>query len=135
MWQIVKRDVFSKQFATSKNLGESQIMFWKRLFWMAVYFAKSIRWGFSAMRQPQLGSSVLCDGNPCFISNWAASPTPTLANHNGFYEERVAADRIQYQLNMRELWHRFKFGFSFYSSNWMSIDICNRLYPTEKVHA
>lgn len=91
-----------------------------------VYMLKAVRCGLSAIWREQLGSAVVYQGRRCFVSNWAGGESPTLAA-DGFYEEYVPRAEIRNLFGPRELIHRFVCGFEFYSGNWMSIDIQNRL--------
>ena len=114
-------------YRCSVNLHESAWTKTKRLIWTGVYLCKAFGCGLSAMRCEKLGSRVLGDGKLAIISNWAGSDFPTVSA-DGFYEERVSRDRIRNIRNAAEYWHRFVFGVSFYTSNWMNIDIQSRLY-------
>lgn len=86
--------------------------------------------GLRAIGREQLGSQVVFEGRKCFVSNWAGSEHPTLADGNGFYRQHVPREAIKSVWNLREAWHRFKFGFTHYTWNWMGIDINRRLYPS-----
>ena len=125
-WFIVKRDVGS-QWRWSKNLEEGVKLKSMRLFWVCIYFCKALILGFKAMRREQLGSEVVYQGRRLQISNWAGSDSPTLAGED-FYQQNVPRSEIKNIRSLREFRHRFKFGFSFYTSNWYSIDVNNRLY-------
>lgn len=121
--QRVKHDI-----AVSRNLGESVPRKALRAVWFFVYLVKAFRCAFNAMRREQLGSRVVYQGRECFISNWSGSGFPTLAG-DGFYEQHVPRSEIVNVVNVRELYHRFEFGLSFYLNSWHGIDVNRKMYP------
>lgn len=125
--RIIKRDIGS-QINTSRNLGEGRVMKIRRAFWSAVYLLKAVRCGLNSLREEQLGSTVYYLGRRCFVSNWAGSSHPTLADGEGFYQERCDRSQIRNSKSLSEFLHRFVFGISFYTSNWHGIDVNKRLY-------
>lgn len=122
---VIWRDVRG-QIRTSRNIGDSRFTFVRRMLWTAFYMLKAFKCGLSAIRREQLGSAVLWQGRKCFICNWAGSDAPTLSA-SGFYKEYVPRNEIHNLFNLREIAHRFTFGFEFYSGNWMGIDVQNRV--------
>lgn len=123
---VLKRDVGS-QFRCSRNLKETLPKKVARTFWVCVFLCKAFSIGCRAIFRECLGSTVLYKGRRCFISNWSGSDYPTLAA-DGFYEKFCPRDEIKNVINAREILHRFQFGFSFYTSSWMGIDVNKRLY-------
>lgn len=123
---VLRRDL-GAHVNISRNLGEGVGLKFRRLFWCAVYTIKAFWLGFVAMRHEQLGSTVEYQGRRLRISNWANSPHPTLAG-KGFYQQNVPRAEIKNIVNVRELYHRFVFGFSFFMGSWHSIYVQRRLY-------
>ena len=124
--RTLKRDIGS-QFAISRNLKEPSIIRVRRLFWAVVYLFKAVRIAIRAMRRETLGSHVIYKGRECWISNWSNTDHPTLAA-DGFYEQNCDRKEITNIVNLRELYHRFDFGLSNYTSNHYRTDIDKRLY-------
>jgi hypothetical protein len=127
MTRTLKRDLGS-QFRQSRNLGEPLSVKCRRAFWAAVYCAKALRCALSAMAREQLGSRVIFNGQECVISNWAGSEAPTISGPCG-YLPNVSREHLASVVNVRELLHRFEFGFDFYMGCWHGIDVNRRLYP------
>jgi hypothetical protein len=126
--RIVNRDI-TKEFHVSRNLGETRWQGLVRAFLCCLCLIKAfcigVRWTFHEV----LGSQVVYDGRKCFISNWARSEHPSLADGNGFYKQYVPRDQIRSVLNAKEIWHRFSSGVNFYTGYHMNNDINKRLYP------
>lgn len=125
--RTIKRDLGS-QVCISRNLGESRSVKCRRAFWAVALLVKAIKIGCLSMREEQLGSRVIFNWREGFINNWAGSETPWLAGACG-YHQQVPRSEITSVVNASELWHRFKFGFSFYMGNWHGIDVNRRVYP------
>jgi hypothetical protein len=127
LYRVLKRDV-GKEFAVSRNLGESRLTGCLRATLCVWFIAKALCLGVRAMRREQLGSQVTYDGKRCSIVNWAGSDNPHLAG-DGFYIAHVPRREIRNIINAKELWHRFSFGVEFYTGYHMNNDINKRLYP------
>jgi hypothetical protein len=128
LWRVLKRDV-GGVICTSRNIGESRWTFVVRMWLCAWCLLKACRLGVVGMFREQLGSAVTYEGRHCFINNWAGSAFPSLADGKGFYLEHAERSKVRNRITPKELLHRFVFGFSFYTSNWMGIEINNRLHP------
>lgn len=124
---VLKRDVLS-EWRVSVNLREGVILKLKRLFWVMCYLCVGVMCGLRAIRREQLGSQVVYDGRECVIINWAGSEAPTLSGHE-FFQEYVPRAEIRNRFNLREILHRFQFGFEFFTSCHMGSAVNRRLYP------
>lgn len=125
--RIIKRD-FGGCWRTGSNLGESRAMKAKRACWMLVYLAYGFSVAVRGMRREQLGSTVLYRGRRVFVSNWAGSAYPTLADQDGFYEQNCDRREIQNVRSVGEFCHRFRSLFSWWMSSWFGIAVNKRLY-------
>ena len=125
--RTLKRDLGS-QFRWSKNLNEGCWLKLQRAFWSMVYLLKGLKCAWNSLRKECLGSQVIYRGQKCYVSNWAGSEHPTLSGPNSFYERHCPREEITNVLNLRELYHRFEFGLSFYMGSWHGIDVNKRLY-------
>jgi hypothetical protein len=126
LWKVF-RFQFGSQVAQSRNLREGlRLKVWRSV-WASFYLVKGIRSACFAVRREQLGSSVVFNGMRCWVSNWAGSEWPTLSGP-GFYAKNVPRAEIQSIINVGEILHRFRSGFSFYMTSWHSIDVNKKLY-------
>ena len=91
------------------------------------YLGRALKVALLSMGEEQLGSYVMYRGRKCFISNWSGGDYPTLADGTGF-SDRVPREEITSIMNASELLHRFRFGFSFYMTNWHGIDVSRGVY-------
>lgn len=126
--RIIRRDVGS-QIATARNLKEPVSVRMFRYLLTARFLLKAICCGLRSIRKEQLGSKVvLLDTNEIgYVSNWAGCEFVNVAAESG-YRQNVPRKLIRNKLDVREAWHRFEFGFSFYTGSWMGIDINRVLY-------
>ena len=122
----LKRDL-SAQLRQSQNLNESCWMRIKRTLWASVYLLRGFAHALRAVRQEQLGSSVIYKGKRCWISNRADSEKPTLSGLD-FYERNCERKDIKNVTSLQEICHRFDFALSFYMGNWHAIDVNRKLY-------
>jgi hypothetical protein len=100
----------------------------KRVLWALVYIAKGFRTELRFTGREQPGSRVVYDGRVCYVSNWAGSEHPTLADDRGWYQENCDRSKIVNRRALGEWWHRFTVGLSWYMSSWYTIDVQRRLY-------
>lgn len=126
--KTMKRDI-AKEYHVSRNIGETRLQGLMRAALCFLCLMKAlfigVRWTF----REALGSQVVYDGRKCFISNWAGSEYPTLADGDGFYREHVPRSQIRGIVNLKEIWHRFSSGVNFYTGYHMNNEINKRLYP------
>jgi len=118
-----------KQLAVSRNLNESARVKVGRMLWTHILLVKAVWLGLLALREEQLGSQVVYEGRKCYVCNWAGSDDPTLTGPGGFYEKRCPRSKIRNVITTRELLHRFRTGFRFYVTNWIDIEVHEKLYP------
>lgn len=128
--RTLRRDIGS-QFAQSRNLCETYGQKLRRAYWATCYLGKAIKVAVISMRREQIGSTVIYEGRRCSICNWAKSEYPTLSGPDGFYKQFVPRNKITSVRNLREYYHRFESGLSFYMSNWHSIDVNKKVYANE----
>lgn len=114
--------------AWRRNSGDRFVVKVLSWFWFCFYVFRAIRFGLLFTGREQLGSRVLYKGKPATVSNWAGQPCVSLCVGDQ-YVRHAMRDDIQQQVNLRELLHRFRSGVSFYTTNWMQIDINRRIYP------
>lgn len=125
--RIIKRD-FGGCWRTGSNLHESRIMKVKRASWMLVYLAYGCSVAARGIWREQLGSTVIYRGRRVFVSNWAGSAYPTLADGHGFYEKHCDRREIQNVRSVGEFCHRFRSCFGWWMGSWFSIAVNKRLY-------
>ena len=124
--RIMRRDV-GALFRISRNIGEGRIARCKRCFWGVAYLFKAFATGIGFTLSEQLGSEVRYEGRECFVSNWAGSASPTLADGHGWYQENCDRSKIVNRRGLREALHRFNVGFGWYMGSWYTIDVQNRV--------
>lgn len=100
-------------------------------FWFSVFVVRAIATGLRFTRREQLGSRVMYKGKPATVSNWSGHDVVSLCVGDQYVRDARRED-IRQQVNLSELLHRFRSGVSFYTTNWMQIDINRRLYKLEK---
>lgn len=127
LYRVLKRDI-GKEIAVSRNLGETRLIGSMRAILCAWFVCKAMLLAVRSICHERLGSHVIYQGRKCFISNWAGSEYPTLADGNGFYQQHVPRAEIRNVINLKELWHRFSSSVEFYTGCHMNNDINNRLY-------
>lgn len=128
--RTLRRDI-GAQFNVSRNLGETFSQKLRRAYWATYYLGKAIKVAVISMRMEQIGSTVIYEGRRCSICNWARSEYPTLSGPDGFYKQYVPRNEITNVSELREYYHRFEFGLSFYMSNWHGIDVNKNVYADE----
>lgn len=112
--------------ANGRNLGDTVPQKFWRWFWFSVYLCRAIGTGLRFTRCEQLGSRVLYQGESAVVSNWAGGEVVSLCVGNKYIEHARRKD-IQQRVNVSELLHRFRYGFSFYTTNWMQSQINDRV--------
>lgn len=120
--------VIKKQVAISRNLKESFGRKFVRAMWCVVFLTKAILCGLRSMRRECLGSAVYHNGKRRFISNWAGTGSPTICGEDDFYQKDVPRSELISERSLSEFLHRFRFGFRFYATNWLGIDVNRRVY-------
>jgi hypothetical protein len=118
--------VVRQQIAMSRNLNEGWRLKMRRLFWCCVYLSwacvVAVRW----LRREVLGERVKYRGRICCVYNWAASAHPWLRWENGF-EQYCDRSEIQTLRRPSTYWFRMRSGFRFYATNWLSVDVQNKI--------
>ena len=127
LYRSLKRDV-SKEWNVSRNRGEPWMQGGARAVLCSWFLCKALLLGVRSLFRECLGSQVIYNDRKCFVSNWAGSEYPTLAAE-GFYQQYVPRSDIRNVINLKELWHRFTFGVTFYTGYHMDNDINKRMYP------
>lgn len=126
LWNVFKMQV-GMQVGTSRNLNERWATKLLRAFWSVVFLLKGFLIAFRWLPNECLGSRVIHEGQRRWISNWAQGESPTLAGVD-FHQRSVPRAEITNVRSVAEFAHRFRSGFSFYMTNWHSIDVNNRVY-------
>jgi len=118
--------VVKNQIAISRNLNEGWRLRMRRMFWCCVYLSwacvVAVRWS----RREVLGERVKYRGRMCYVQNWANSAHPSVTWENGV-EKHCDRSEIQTLRRPSTYWFRMRSGFHFYATNWLSIDVQNRL--------
>ena len=117
-----------EQIQVSKNINEPWPVKVRRGFWFLVYFFKAVVLGLDGMRSEQLGSKVVFRGKRFVVGNWANSERPTLYGKDRDDRiENAPRSEVKNIVDFGELIHRFRMKFSWYATNWLSIEVYNRL--------
>ena len=118
--------VVRRQIAISRNLNEGWRLKMRRSFWCCVYLSwaciVAVRW----LRREVLGERVIYKGRICHVDNWADSSHPCLRSEDGCAQDCERSE-IQTIHRLSTYWFRMRSGFHFYATNWLSIDVQNRL--------
>lgn len=126
----MRRGIWKDALTWSRNLRESRWTLARRLFWTAVGWVKSWRVGLSGLRQPQLGSHVLFEGERWQISNFAWQGGMVLTrSRDGVRRESVDRRQCTPIWTPREFWHRVVTIRRWWVTSWLEIWVQRRLDP------